>query len=499
MGFKANLKGIIPHLRKKALNFFGGSFFGDEENQEKLPVFPEWFFTAKLGQPRQSNLSEIRVFAKSPWIQIANNTIRKEVGQIPYSIVLEDDESEEDIKKYQEDIDKVEDFLKNINTNKETIYDLMDPIIMDLGEIDAGVWTKVFSVGSYTIENVDVYDAVGRKLGTEPRLVLKPFGQRELTQLWYADGATFLFNIDIFRRLRGYYQYTFKHPRAAPILFENDEVVYFMMNRRSYTLYGFAPTQACQQEVELMMQSTRYNKDRFIKNMIPDGIMTLEDADQDSLDKLKDDWEEKIQGKPHKLLFINSKGDLQIFNQSNQEMQWIEGQKWYFHIIFAQFGMSPAEVGFHEDVNRSTQEGQERVTVKNAVKPFLKKFEDKLNNDIIPELLQQEKPKIKLKFNPKDHAEEQIEFDQNMKELDQGTMTINEYRKMKGRDDVKWGDDPKEQQQSITFNGKNDPNNPDNAGNPGKHPDNKPKPGKPNKPKKSKFASRFEKFLRKNV
>ena len=62
-----------------------------------------------------------------------------------------------------------------------------------------------------------------------------------------------------------------------------------MMNRRSYNLYGFSPVQACQQIIELMMQSTRYNKDFFLKNMMPDGIFTLEDADEDSTDGIQSD------------------------------------------------------------------------------------------------------------------------------------------------------------------------------------------------------------------
>ena len=406
------------------------------------------------------------LFAKSPWIQTCINTIKKEVEQVPYEIVLADEDDDEDsIANHQDDVDKITDFFDHANSNNETIKDLMNPIIGDLGEIDAGAWIKVYSSDSYILENVEVQDEHGRILGQEPRLVLKPFGQRELVQLWYADGATFLQYIDVFRRIKGWYQYTFKHPRTSPIFFDINEVVYFMLNRRSYTLYGFSPTQAAQQEVELMMQSTRYNKDRFIKNMIPDAIMTLEDADEESLEQAEGKWAEKVQNKPHKLLFINAKGQLNVLNQTNNDMQWLEGQKWYFHIIFAQFGMSPAEVGFHEDVNRSTQEGQERVTVKNAIKPYLNKFQNKINNEIIPELLQQEKPKVKFKFFPKDHAEEQIEFEQDMKELDSQTLTVNEFRRKRGREDVSWGDEPVHKNQSITFEGQQGSKN---AGNPGK-------------------------------
>ena len=242
MSFNDNIKKLIHNLKTKVVTGVLGSFIANGENKEKFPVFPEWFFSARLGQPRESNLMEIRTFAKSPWVQMAINTIKKEVSQIPYEIILSDEnEDNDDIKKYDKQIKNIKDFFKNINSNKETLYDLMDAVITDLGEIDAGTWIKVYSSDSYAIENVDVVDEHGRIIGTEPRVVLKPFGRRKLLEVWYADGATFLFDIDIFRRIRGYYQYSFKHPRTSPILFEKDEVIYFMLNRRSYTLYGFSP------------------------------------------------------------------------------------------------------------------------------------------------------------------------------------------------------------------------------------------------------------------
>lgn len=497
MNIKASVTKLIHDIKTKPIATTFGSFLGVDENQPKIPVFPEWFFAARLGQPRQSNLMEIRTFARSPWVQMALNTIKKEVKQVPYEIITVDED--EDIENYQEQADKLDDWLNHINSNNETIYDLMDAAITDIGEIDAGIWSKVYSVNSYSMQNVDVVDTQGKVTGNEPRITLNDFKQRELLELWYADGASFLYDIDIFRRIRGYYQYSFKHPRAAPIFFYPDEITYFVMNRRSYTLYGFSPTQAAQQEIELMMQSSRYNKDFFLKNMMPDGIFTLEDSDEDSIEGIKDDWQTAVQGKPHKLLFINAKGDLHVLNQTNRDMEWLDGQKWYFHVIFGMFGMSPAEVGFHEDVNRSTQEGQERVTVKNAIKPYLELFEKKINTEIIPEFFQEEKPLIKIKFMPKDHVAEKIEFDQNMKEVEIGTMTPNEYRRTRGRGDVEGGDKPRQQQQFITFNGNKDNQDNQDKNNPDEEKD-KDKDKKKSLPLEKPFAGykNFADCVRKN-
>jgi hypothetical protein len=67
----------------------------------------------------------------------------------------------------------------------------------------------------------------------------------------------------------------------------------------------------------------------------------------------------------------------------------------------------------------------------------------------LPELVGHDN--IKFKWFPKDDASEKIEHEQNMDELDKGALTINEYRKIKGRDSVGWGDEPMKQASPFGF------------------------------------------------
>ena len=428
---------------------------GTETFTDKLPVQPNWFFSPVMGQPRGVDLAEIRRFAKSPWVQMVLNTIKKEVNIIPYEIVPCDEEDETD---YSEQIKKVEDDLDQVNSDRETITDLANMIITDVGEIDSGVWVNVYTTSSYEEKEIPVYDNLGRVAGSEKKLVLKPLGQRELVETRIADSATFLKKIDIYRRIQGYYQYSWKAPRARPIEFEPDEVVYFQMNKRPESVYGFSPVEAIQQVLEVLLQSTRYNKEFFKSNAMPDGIIGLPNADPESLKMFKDMWNSEFKGKAHKLLFHNTDAKFAPFAPTQRDMEWLEGQKWYFHLVFGVFGVSPTEAGFHENVNQGNQAGQERVTVRNAIKPYLKLIENRINKRIITELLQEERPKIKFKFCPTDHAEEQIQFDQYMKEIEVGTMTVNEYRKLKGKDPVEWGDDQKNKPQDNPFLNPDDKN-----------------------------------------
>ena len=96
--------GILQNIReafvsKEVEGFNAGLNEAGQPLGEKLPVHPEWFFTAKLGQPRNINIQEIRRFAKSPWVQMVLNTIKKEISIIPWDIINKDEDDEE---KYDE-------------------------------------------------------------------------------------------------------------------------------------------------------------------------------------------------------------------------------------------------------------------------------------------------------------------------------------------------------------------------------------------------------------
>ena len=422
-------------------------------DESRLPVLTEWFYTAMLGQPRNIDVKDIRSFAKSAWVQMVTNTISKEVRQIEWDIVMKNEE--EDIAPFKKDIERFKSFLVQTLFNKSGWNGLLTPMMFDLLEIDSGVWVKVFSEDSY--ESVELEEHLNEGYKDEDSSLnlsngllktqvdkLKPFGKRQLIGLVPADGVTFLKNVSRQNILKNWWQYSFKHPRAAPKFFDKDEVAYFVMNQRSYHIYGFSPLQAVQQVVEILTQATRWNKDFYKNNAIPNLLIGIKNANKDFLKYVKDSWNNEIKGKPHKVFFTNGEPTVDKLVNSNRDMEWLDGQKWYMHLVFGAYGLSPTEAGFHETTNRSSQEGQERVTVKNAIIPYLESISNVVNNDVTLEYFQKEELPFVFKFFPKDHAQAQIEHTQLMAELDKKVLTINEFRTLKGRLPLpsEKGDDP---------------------------------------------------------
>ena len=423
----------------KDIRAFGG---GEISNRDKMPFLANWMYAAKLGMPRQLNLVEVRQYAKSAWVQMVENAICKQIMTTEWDIVHKDEEIE-NLDKFKSQIDEAKTFLEQPNRNGDSFWDIWIPWLRDVLEIDAGVVYKGKNVNG------------------------------KLVELFTYDGGRFLINVNEHGIIGedsdgtpqpGYYQYSFRQPMSAPVPFDKEELIYGRMNTNTEAYpYGFSPLQSLQQEVEVMIQSTRFNKERFANSAVPDGIVSVP-MDREQMTAFKSAWENEIKGKPHKLLFHNSEANFTPLAMSNKDMEWLDGQKWYFHLVFAAYGLSPQEVGFYENSNKSTGESQERITIKNAIKPYLTLIEQKINREILPELLGTDE--LMFKWFPTDDAAEKIEHEQTMAKLNANVITINEIRAKEGLDPVEWGDQPMSmvmQDRMIengTFDGKNGEENP---------------------------------------
>jgi HK97 family phage portal protein len=402
-------------------------------------IYPQWFFSARLGQPRSIDVAKLRDFSKSAWVQMVLSTFKKQILTMPWQIVKEDEEDETD---RTEDIKRVTEFFKEINDNGDSVVDINSEVITDIGEIDAGCWNYCYSMDSYDIGQIPIYDAWGRIEGYEQGLILKPFGQRELVKVKSVDGGTMLKQVDIHKNLLNFWQYSFKNPRQNPTRFSKDEINYLMLNKKSYDVYGFSPVQSIQQVLELLIQGTRYNKDLYTNNAVPDYLVSMPKLPTEALRKLKRMWNNEYKNKPHQIGFINwAIEKIQKLADSNRDLEWLDGQKWYFHIVFGVFGVSPTEAGFFENANRSNDEGQANITVRNALKPYMAIIE-KGHKKTIDEFLQKKDHGLCFRFFPKDQVAEKEEFEQDVKKVEMGIMTINEFRTKEGFEPVEWGDEP---------------------------------------------------------
>jgi len=90
-----NISSLSKQPTQTNTNNFGVAFTNQgEENREA--IYPNWFLSSHLGQPRNIDILKLREFAKSTWTQMVITSFKKQVSTIDWDIVNEDEEDETD-------------------------------------------------------------------------------------------------------------------------------------------------------------------------------------------------------------------------------------------------------------------------------------------------------------------------------------------------------------------------------------------------------------------
>lgn len=422
---------------------------------DKHALMSTWFYAPQLGQPRGGTpVSVMRQFAQTPQVAMCIKTIIDEIGGIPYSIVPKKGFEDSFNEQTKEDI---EEFLRYPNRNGESFNTIVKALLKDILEIDAGVIVKTF--GNYGKEKTYSFTSYIAKDGEYPTvdIIAKALTTRaKLSEIYCRDAGTFVINPNEYGILPedkpAYFQYSWLNHSAKPLPFFKREIVYFNSTPRSNSPYGWSPIESIFMVLESLNNAVRFNKKSFEENAIPDGALSVIGADKDALQRFIHQWKNDVKGKPHKLVIFNEDMKFTSFHNSNKDMEWLEGQKYYQRLVWAMYGVTPDELGFTETSNRSVGESQSRVFVRRAIKPFLQLLETKITEDIIAEFYDEE-IECEIKWDWVDQALEHEEQAQQREDVAAGILTINEVRLGRGLDPVSWGDENPNQPQQQGFGG----------------------------------------------
>ncbi len=244
----------------------------------------------------------------------------------------------------------------------------------------------------------------------------------------------------------GYWQYSYAIP-AHPMWFNRDEIVYFNQTTRSMSVYGYSAVQSSLEVIKSLEYSVKHNMSLFLDGAVPDGVISTEDMSNEEMKRMKTSWENELKGQPHKVIFINKKTNFVPFAFNNRDMQYLEGQKASWLQLIANFNMTPTDLGITQDVNRSSASQQTELTRRKSIRPILKKIENILNKQIMPELRVED---VQFRFIIDDPVEERKSAELSEIYLRNGLKTVNEIRIARGETPVAWGDEnPKESMMSM--------------------------------------------------
>ncbi len=428
-----------------------------------------------FGQLRHVNPFFLRALALTPFVRMCIDTIIEEMAGLEWDIVPK--------KTYEDNFDesvkhRIKDFFEYPN-RQETFDNLLRALLWDLLSGDDGVIVKTFSSSSFEVKNIqvkknifkvgkldlksDIHESMKVKVPNfeskwevtghkeikkgnkiEKQEVLGP----RLIEMYARDGATFTINADRFGLLPddkpAYFQFPFSstgHSMSRPIPFFRREIVYFKRNNRSGFVYGQSKIESMVNVIELLTNSTRYNRQMFENSAIPDLMVALEGNSPEEVKRFQSEWDKRFKGKAHKSLFINSAVDVKTLNMTNRDMEWLDGIKFYRKLIMALYHVTQTELGFTDESNKHSSQEQSRIFIRKQIKPMMKLLQDKFTNEIVTEFYDGP-TECEFKFFFEDTFEKEQQRLIEEKDLDQGVLTINEVRIARGLEPVEHGDTP---------------------------------------------------------
>ena len=183
----------------------------------------------------------------------------------------------------------------------------------------------------------------------------------EVIWLWPVDGA----HIKVDRFWSGdpqspRYFYAPRQDVSVPLL--NMNIGYGKMHHRTYSPLGIPPLETLKNTINAELNSSMYN-DRQVTQAAPDGIMDLgENARPDQVETFKSLWNTLIAGKSMMAFWGGTKSAKFIpFKTTNREMQFSEWQEYLVRKLCAVLHLSPQDLGFSFDINKSTGEVQQAM------------------------------------------------------------------------------------------------------------------------------------------
>ena len=232
--------------------------------------------------------------------------------------------------------------------------------------------------------------------------------------------------------------------------FNNLELVYVRMNPAS-TGYGTSPILVILRKMVGSMYGDQYINEGFSNSNIPNFVFDLgPDVSQEERDMVETEWENKVSKGQRRGIFIGSKegvkGFIPLTTGTNKDQMVLELLKYWANVKCAAYGLSLNDIGFTEDLHRTTSETQADLTQSRGVHSMATTIQSFLNSEVLKgRLWVRDDPMdtmslaghsewcfpfrdVKFEFI-KDEREEKLEDAQRAESLvGSGILTINEVR-----------------------------------------------------------------------
>jgi HK97 family phage portal protein len=255
---------------------------------------------------------------------------------------------------------------------------------------------------------------------------LRPF------HLWAVDGAT----IQIDAKWDGnpatprYAQATGRLGKDGLIPLLDDELIYIRLNPRSYTPFGLGRLEVAFESITQFLAANRY-AGRLASNSVVQYALWLNEATPEQHDRLIRWWQDEIEGTGRvPLLSCEQKPEVLRFAGGTDADLRIQWQEFLLRMIANAFDLPPMLLGVYQDVNKATAGEFGDEAFASAVLPVAKLVAEHITRDLFAKRLGWRE--FEFCFNALESRDETEELQIQMQLLQNGVLTVDEVRQMRG-------------------------------------------------------------------
>jgi len=230
-----------------------------------------------------------------------------------------------------------------------------------------------------------------------------------------------------------------------PVPLESDDLIVmrYPKGNRSYKRYPVSAAWQVKEWLEILANSTTHHNRYYSDNEIPPGMLQIVDATNTTVENIKNKVQE-ASGDPRDMPVVGGDAPANWIEMGGTaiNLDIIQEQQWFYELCLGSLGLGKAEVGMIEDVNRANGKIEAERVFKRVGGPFGKQFEQAFVEiarqfDVFRELGEPFTPTLAY-TDPREEAAQQERLRQ---EFETGTITLKEYHRRSGNEDLASDDD----------------------------------------------------------
>jgi Phage portal protein len=255
--------------------------------------------------------------------------------------------------------------------------------------------------------------------------------------LWPVDGASIRMNLewDGSPHSQRYLQVT--DQSNSQIKLDDDELIYIRLNPRTHTPFGLGRLEVAFETINAFLGAHRYAS-RLASNSVVQYALWLQDLTPEHHERLIRWWQDEIEGTGKvPILSVESKPEVLRFGGGTDADLRLQWQEFLLRIVADAFDLPPFYLGVERDVNRSTAEEYNDLAFRQAIVPTARLLAESLTRDAIAKKLGW--TDLEFVFAELDTTDplEEAQIQQIL--LQNGVLTVNEVRRMRGLGELESG------------------------------------------------------------